>query len=280
MVQLFKLSRAQKLYAIIAISFCFFLSEISVGFYTKSLALVADAFHYLNDLISFIVALVALKASERDHAPPALSFGWQRATLLGAFFNGVFLLALGVSIFLQAIERFTAIEKVHNPKLVLILGCVGLVLNVVSVTILHEHEHDVEIAAQADPRSRAPSETLSSTNVASAHDEHRHEQKNLAETENGHDLGILGVLVHIAGDAVNNMGVIVAGAIVWKTNSSGRYYADPAVGVVIALMIFVSSIPLGWHQYDCIARKPANQASSEEEWPDPTAERIAGRKSG
>lgn len=44
----FQLSRKNRLRAVIAISFCFFLAEISVGFYTKSLALVADAFHYVS----------------------------------------------------------------------------------------------------------------------------------------------------------------------------------------------------------------------------------------
>jgi len=131
------LTKARKLMLIIGISFTFFLAEIAVGFYTRSLALVADAFHYLNDLVGFIVALVALKAAERDDAPPSLSFGWQRATLLGAFFNGVFLLALGVSIFLQAIERFVSLQPVENPLLVMIIGCVGFVLNVISAAILH-----------------------------------------------------------------------------------------------------------------------------------------------
>merc|ERR1712144_178224 len=137
-----QLSRSQRLLIIIGISFSFFVAEISVGFYTRSLALVADAFHYLNDLVGFIVALVALKAAERDDAPPSLSFGWQRATLLGAFFNGVFLLALGVSIFLQAIERFVSLQPVENPLLVMIIGCVGLTLNIISVIFLHEHHHD------------------------------------------------------------------------------------------------------------------------------------------
>ena len=45
--------------------------------------------------------MIHLQASERDKAPPSLSFGWQRANLLGGFFNGVFLLALGVSIFVN-----------------------------------------------------------------------------------------------------------------------------------------------------------------------------------
>lgn len=125
---------------IIGISFSFFVAEISVGFYTRSLALVADAFHYMNDLIGFIVALAALKISQRNKSPKELSFGWQRAQLLGAFFNGVFLLALGVSIFLQSLERFVSLQRVENLKLILIMGCVGLILNIISAIFLHEHD--------------------------------------------------------------------------------------------------------------------------------------------
>lgn len=44
----FQLERKTRLRAVIAISFCFFAAEISVGFYTGSLALVADAFHYVR----------------------------------------------------------------------------------------------------------------------------------------------------------------------------------------------------------------------------------------
>jgi solute carrier family 30 (zinc transporter), member 1 len=53
-----------------------------------------------------------------------------------------------------------------------------------------------------------------------------------------------GVLLHVAGDAFNNIGVIIAGAIIWKTTSPQRYYADPAVSMAIALMILISSLPL------------------------------------
>lgn len=45
---MFHISRKTRLRAVIAISFCFFAAEISVGFYTGSLALVADAFHYVS----------------------------------------------------------------------------------------------------------------------------------------------------------------------------------------------------------------------------------------
>lgn len=54
-----------------------------------------------------------------------------------------------------------------------------------------------------------------------------------------------GVMLHVAGDAFNNIGVIIAGVIVWKTSSPNRYYADPAVSMAIALMILLSALPLG-----------------------------------
>jgi len=53
----------------------------------------------------------AFQVSEGDDSPKELSFGWQRAQLLGAFFNGVLLFGLGISIFLQSIERFISVHR-------------------------------------------------------------------------------------------------------------------------------------------------------------------------
>ena len=79
-----------------------------------------------------------------------------------------------------------------------------------------------------------------------SHQAHRHTAPaDGAKKNTTRDIGIMGVLIHIGGDAINNIGVIIAGAIIWKTNSPSRFYADPAVGVAIAIMIFASSIPLG-----------------------------------
>jgi Co/Zn/Cd efflux system component len=44
----FNLTPKQKLTATIGISFLFFVAEIVVAFWTKSLALLADAFHYVS----------------------------------------------------------------------------------------------------------------------------------------------------------------------------------------------------------------------------------------
>ncbi|KAJ4992271.1 cation diffusion facilitator family transporter [Stagonosporopsis vannaccii] len=246
----FHVSRKTRLRAVIAISFCFFTTEISIGFYTHSIALVADAFHYLNDLIGFIVALVAVQVTERKESPQDLTFGWTRAQLLGAFFNGAFLLALGLSIALQSIERFVSLQHVENPKLVLIVGCVGLTLNLISAAFLHEHDHG---AGHAHSHGHTPSHThgdmenlpvpsMHSTSSSGDHLEHLHHS--LVPSKHGMDLGILGVLIHILGDAINNVGVIVSALVIWLTHSPSRFYADPAVSMWIAIMILVSALPL------------------------------------
>jgi zinc transporter 1 len=58
------------------------------------------------------------------------------------------------------------------------------------------------------------------------------------------DLGMLGVLTHILCDAINNLGVIIAAAVMSFTTLGSRFYADPAVSVGIALMILISATPL------------------------------------
>jgi zinc transporter 1 len=179
------------------------------------------------------VALVAVQVTERKTSPPDLSFGWARASLLGAFFNGSFLLALGISIALQSIERFISIEPVQNPKLVLIVGCVGLFLNIISALFLHEHDHDHGSGSNSDEESPSPTPS---------HANHLHI---LAKPRNhGMDLGILGVLIHVVGDAINNIGVIISAVIIWFVKSPNRFYADPAISMWIAIMILLTAVPL------------------------------------
>jgi solute carrier family 30 (zinc transporter), member 1 len=58
---------------------------------------------------------------------------------------------------------------------------------------------------------------------------------------------MLGVLVHVIGDAINNLGVIVAAIAIWKAESDARFYADPAVSLFIAIMIIITAIPVVKH---------------------------------
>jgi zinc transporter 1 len=77
------------------------------------------------------------------------------------------------------------------------------------------------------------------------HAEHRHKVDISKSKGQNHDLGMMAVLMHIAGDAINNIGVIIAAAVIWKANYEGRFYADPAVSMGIAIMITLSGLPVG-----------------------------------
>lgn len=60
----------------------------------------------------------------------------------------------------------------------------------------------------------------------------------------GRDLGMMGVIIHVIGDAINNVGVIVSALVIWKAEGDARFYMDPAIGVFISIMIFCTAIPL------------------------------------
>lgn len=76
----------------------------------------------------------------------------------------------------------------------------------------------------------------------SAHANHRHNIAKLSAP--GRDLGIMGALIHVISDALNNIGVIIAALVIMLTKYEARFYADPGVSLGISLMILLSSIPL------------------------------------
>ena len=80
----------------------------------------------------------------------------------------------------------------------------------------------------------------------SLHEEHHHNQKQESD-KSGHshaDLNMRGVFLHVMGDALGNIGVIGSALIIWLTSYSWRFYVDPAVSLVITVIILGSAIPL------------------------------------
>lgn len=117
----------------------FFLVEIIVGYATNSMALVADSFHMLSDIMSLVIGFFALRYSKRSQRTERNTFGWQRAEVLGALVNAVFLIALCFSILVESLKRIVETEEINNPVLVLIVGTVGLLVNVIGLILFHRH---------------------------------------------------------------------------------------------------------------------------------------------
>lgn len=346
----------------------------------------------LNDVLSLCVGLWAVKVANQKTSSKNFTYGWQRAETLGALVNGVFLVALCLSIFLEAIQRLVEPQEVRNPKLVLIVGCLGLFSNFVGLALFHDHSHghgghshggeiaedSVESAEQgyATPQTEStnrlrdetgnivsvlpenvvgqslPSEHRADTRTPSArrsrgpeghrrgsrrfsssmsrfpdadsinihpaslrqdiikasrfeedvssesdidaygsgngnshvsersgllshsdeagnysgangngngtskprkmatgdlHDNHNHAQPKDSETKKGghsHDLNMRGVFLHVLGDALGNIGVIISALVIWLTSYSWRYYVDPGISLLITVIILCSAIPL------------------------------------
>ncbi|KAG7450431.1 cation efflux protein [Guyanagaster necrorhizus] len=134
-------SRSAKITTLLLIDIAFFFVELVVGYAVGSLALVADSFHMLNDVMSLVVALYAIKLTAQTDPDSRYSYGWHRAEILAALVNGVFLLALCFSISLEAFERFFSTPEISNPRLVVTVGSLGLASNVLGLFLFHEHGH-------------------------------------------------------------------------------------------------------------------------------------------
>ncbi|GMK55561.1 hypothetical protein CspeluHIS016_0206170 [Cutaneotrichosporon spelunceum] len=134
------LSREARIITLLVIDTAFFFLELIVGYAVGSLALVADSFHMLNDVLSLIVALYTIKLATSPSSS-ANSYGWQRAEILGALINGVFLIALCASIGVEAVGRLISPPEITNPKLIVGVGSAGLLSNIVGLFLFHDHGH-------------------------------------------------------------------------------------------------------------------------------------------
>ncbi|MFI5122467.1 MAG: cation diffusion facilitator family transporter, partial [Vicinamibacteria bacterium] len=115
----------------------FLVAEVVGGVISDSLALLADAGHMLSDTLSLGVALFAAWLAGRPGGP-SRTFGYRRAEILAALFNGVTLVAISIWIFIEAGMRFGDPPDVE-AGLMLAIAVVGLGVNVVAARILHGH---------------------------------------------------------------------------------------------------------------------------------------------
>ena len=116
----------------------FMVAEVIGGLLTGSLALLADAGHMLSDAASLAVSLFAAWLAGRP-ATPSRSFGFRRAEILAALFNGLTLVAISVWIFVEAFRRLSEPPEVLGG-LMLAVAVLGLLVNVAGAVILSRSE--------------------------------------------------------------------------------------------------------------------------------------------
>lgn len=274
----------------------FFLVEIVVGYVTNSIALVADSFHMLSDVVALIVGFASVRISKWPSKRN--TYGWVRAEILGALVNAVFLLALCFSITVEALKRLVEFEKVDNPKLLLIVGGAGLAINLIGLVLFGSHGHS---HGGGHGHSHGGSHSHSHSHGDSHKHSHGHgsghlhkeefknvvcDEKNLVngaasavenealvQTErsvvitddkeiytspnsnitiemkkpqlaSSNQLNMRGVFLHVLGDALGSVVVIVSALIIWFADGDWKYYIDPSMSIMMVIIILSTTIPL------------------------------------
>ena len=113
----------------------FMVVEAFGGWWSGSLALIADAGHMLTDTGALALAWAAVRFARRP-ADGKHSYGYERAEILAAFLNGAAMIALSVWIVVEAVMRISApVDVLATPMLWVAAG--GLVVNIASFMALH-----------------------------------------------------------------------------------------------------------------------------------------------
>jgi cobalt-zinc-cadmium efflux system protein len=128
----------------LAISGIYFFAELIGGFLTNSLALLSDAGHMLSDIAALALSLFAFRIAKRP-ATVSSTYGYHRAEILAALFNGLTLWLIVGVIFAAAYNRFFDPPAVESYGM-MIVASLGLLVNVVAGAILYgSHHHNLNL---------------------------------------------------------------------------------------------------------------------------------------
>jgi cobalt-zinc-cadmium efflux system protein len=105
----------------------FILLEVIFGYFSNSLALLADAGHNLSDVLGLILAWVAALLAKRV-ASARRTYGWKRATVMAALFNALLLLIGVGAIVWEAVGRLRKPAFIEEGTVIWVAG-LGILVN-------------------------------------------------------------------------------------------------------------------------------------------------------
>jgi cobalt-zinc-cadmium efflux system protein len=124
---------------VLGLTAVFMVVEAIGGWVSGSLALLADAGHMLTDAgalgLSLLSAWIALRPANANK-----TYGYQRWEILAALINGAALFGIAGWVIVEAIQRIQHPEPIR-AELFLVIAAGGLVVNLVSLRILHGVRH-------------------------------------------------------------------------------------------------------------------------------------------
>jgi cobalt-zinc-cadmium efflux system protein len=130
----------RKIAIVLGLTATFTVVEIAGSVLSNSLTLLADASHMGTDVAALGLAFIGARIAQRREGP-ARHFGNLRWEVLAAMVNGLALFVIGLFITVAAIDRFSH-PRVINAALFGGVAAAGLVVNLISLRVLHGHHEE------------------------------------------------------------------------------------------------------------------------------------------
>jgi len=124
----------------LALAATYMVAEAVGGWWTGSLALLADAGHMLSDVVALSLSVLAFRLARRP-ATAQQTFGHHRTEILAALLHGLLLVGVACFVFLEAVERFGEPREILGGPMLLI-ACGGLAINLAGLWILGGDRHE------------------------------------------------------------------------------------------------------------------------------------------
>lgn len=246
------LTKTCSLVVTLVISSIYFLVEIVIGHLSNSNALIADSFQMLSNIISLVIGLATVRFSKKP-ATTHNTFGWVRADIVASLVNSVFLLALCFSVIVDSIMRIIKPEPMEHVDMLLIVGGIGLAINIISIIIF-----GIQTYCEANNRNLNDTGYDNNAYDGELGDQSQHQYVKESSSTVGSNkkepffknLNIFSVFLHAISDALGSVVVIVNGLIIKYAppandlNAQWKYYIDPSLSLLLNIFIALTTLPL------------------------------------
>lgn len=209
--------------------------EIVVGYWSGSMALLADGWHMASHTLALSLSLVVYYLYRHPTFRSRFTFGGGKILSLGGYTSALFLVFIAGSMVYESVMHFYQTREIHYNE-ALIVATIGLVVNIICAMILHQdspegHSHSHDDHAHCDhTKNRLAPKT-------SSHHHHGHSHSH----SHAHDHNRESAYVHILTDALTSLFAILA---LFLGKWQGWTWADPLVGILGGLVVLKWSFGL------------------------------------
>lgn len=121
----------------------FVVFELSVGFLTGSVSLIADAIHNLSDVVALFLSWIGFKLN-KSRPSAQFTYGLKKMSLVITFINSITLILSLLYILFEAYNRFVNPQPVAENTIILVAG-LGIAVNFFSAYLFRKNQNDVNV---------------------------------------------------------------------------------------------------------------------------------------